>query len=73
MTVRIVTDSAADFTKKEITELGIRVAPLRTIFTEGEYLDGIDLTQDELFDKITETGEIPSTSQVTRSGELELE
>ena len=65
MTVRIVTDSAADFTKKEIAEIGIRVAPLRTIFTEGEYLDGIDLTQDELFDKITETGEIPSTSQVT--------
>ena len=65
MSVRIVTDSAADFTKREIAELDIRVVPLRTIFGDREYLDGVELSQDELFEKITETGEIPSTSQVT--------
>ena len=65
MSVRIVTDSAADFTKREIAELDIRVIPLRTIFGDREYLDGVELSQDELFEKITETGEIPSTSQVT--------
>lgn len=62
--VRIVTDSACDITPDEARMLDIDVLPLKTVFSDGDYRDGIDLTATEFFDKLIETGEMPSTCQV---------
>ena len=37
--IRILVDSAADFSKKEIEEKGIHLVPLQVNFQEEQYLD----------------------------------
>ena len=64
MSVRIITDSACDITQAEAKELGIRVLPLKTIFGETEYLDGVTITHREFYEKLIETDVNPTTSQI---------
>lgn len=63
--IRIVTDSACDISPEEARTLDIDVLPLKTVFTDGEYRDGIDLSAQAFFDKLIETNEMPSTCQVS--------
>ena len=65
MSVRIITDSACDMALSEAARSHVEILPLRTIFEDGEYRDGIDLNQQQFFEKLIETGEIPSTCQVS--------
>ncbi|MCM1026275.1 MAG: DegV family protein [Roseburia sp.] len=65
MSVRIVIDSASDITKERADELHLDFMPLKTIFGEEEYLDGITITHRGFYEKLIECGTIPSTSQVT--------
>ena len=44
-------------------ELGITVVPLRVIFGQQAYRDGIDLSSEEFFHKLTDSRELPTTSQ----------
>lgn len=64
MSVRIVIDSASDITKEKADALGLDFMPLKTIFGEDEYLDGITITHTEFYEKLIECGTIPSTSQI---------
>lgn len=65
MTVRIVTDSASDVTQQQAAEWGIDVLPLTTVFAEGAYRDGVDITHEQFFEKLIESDELPTTSQAT--------
>lgn len=65
MSVRIITDSAADVEAAFAQEHGIAVASLKTIFPDGEYVQGKNLTAVEFYEKLIESTEIPRTSQVT--------
>lgn len=65
MSVRIVIDSASDITKQRADEMGLDFMPLKTIFGEEEFLDGVTITHREFYEKLIECGTIPSTSQVT--------
>lgn len=65
MSVRIITDSASDITQAEAQELGITVLPLKTIFGETEYLDGVTLSHREFYEKLIETDVNPTTSQLS--------
>ena len=65
MSIRILTDSASDFTAAEKQELHIEVLPLTTVFPDGEYRDGVDLTPEQFFERLIEEEEIPTTSQVS--------
>ncbi|MCM1188444.1 MAG: DegV family protein [bacterium] len=65
MSVRIVIDSASDITKQRADELELDFMPLKTIFGEEEFLDGVTITHREFYEKLIECGTIPSTSQVT--------
>lgn len=49
--IRILVDSAADFSKKEIEEKGIHLVPLQVNFQEEQYLDGVNLERDEFYRK----------------------
>ena len=43
MSVRIITDSASDISQAEANQLNIDVLPLKTIFGQEEFLDGVTL------------------------------
>ena len=62
MAVRIITDSAADFSAAELKEHNITAVPLQVIFGEDAYSDGVTLTPDIFWSRLT-GGENPKTSQ----------
>ena len=65
MAVQIVVDSSCDITKERADQLGLTFLPLKVLFSDAEYVDGITLGHREFFQKLAETGEIPKTGQVT--------
>lgn len=58
--IAIITDSSCDLPKEYIAEHGIYVLPLHIIYSDGEYRDGVDITAQEVGDRLA--AEIPSTS-----------
>lgn len=64
MSVRIVIDSACDLTKEQADALNLDYMPLKTLFGEEEYLDGVTITHEEFYEKLIECGTIPTTSQI---------
>ena len=63
--VRIIIDSACDMTKAMADTLKLDFLPLKTIFGEEEFLDGITLSQDEFYKKLESSSVNPTTSQVS--------
>ena len=47
--VGIITDSASDISFLGYNEDYIKVLPMRVIFSDGEFRDGVDITADETF------------------------
>jgi len=62
MTVRIVTDSVADIPPQVVRELGITVIPVLVRFGEETYRDGIDITNDQFYEKLISSKVMPTTS-----------
>lgn len=67
--VAIVTDSNSGIDQAEAKELGISVIPMPFRINGVDYLEGVDLTQEEFYEKLTEGAEIstsmPSPGSVT--------
>ena len=63
--VRIVIDSASDIEFSRAKELGLDFMPLKTIFGEDEYLDGVTIRHEQFFEKLIECGTMPTTSQIS--------
>ena len=63
MNVRIITDSASDFTCKEALEKGIDMIPLKTRFGSREYLDGVEISGEQFYEMLENADELPTTSQ----------
>lgn len=60
--IRIITDSASDMPvdyREDVT-----VVPLHVRFGTEEYLDGVNLSHREFYEKLIENEELPTTSQV---------
>ena len=55
MSVQIIVDSAADMPQKVIEQEKLTVVPLRTIFGNEEYLDGVTITAQQFYEKLIET------------------
>jgi len=64
MSVQIVVDSACDLPANAAEQLKLTVLPLRTIFGDEEYLDGVDLTPKQFYEKLIESDAHPTTSQI---------
>lgn len=62
--IKILVDSASDIDQKEAIEKGIYLIPMQLRFGEEEYLDGINLSHREFFEKLIESNELPQTSQI---------
>lgn len=65
MSIRIIIDSASDITKEKADALGLDFLPLKTIFGEEEYLDGITMSHNQFYEKLIETEAVPTTSQIS--------
>ncbi len=62
MTVKIVTDSIADLPPQVAKEHGITVVPLHVRFGTQVYHDGVNLTAEDFYDKLTQSEILPVTS-----------
>lgn len=58
--IAIVSDSSCDLPKDIIKDYNIRILPLRVIYENAEYRDGVDIQPQEIYDRLEE--EIPKTS-----------
>lgn len=65
MSVRIIIDSAADMEQDYAAAHDVTIIPLKTIFGEAEYADGVDLTGERFYEKLVESDVLPHTSQIT--------
>jgi len=63
--VRIIIDSACDLPKSEADKLNLDFLPLKTIFGDEEFLDGIDLTKDDFYTKLENSSINPQPAPVT--------
>lgn len=62
--VKILVDSSSDFDENEAKEYGIEMLPMEVTFGDTTYLDGVNLSHKEFFEKLIESVEIPKTSQI---------
>lgn len=63
MTVRIVTDSTCDLPAEEVQRFGITVVPLSVFFGDEGFLDGVDITASDFYDRMVSFKGLPRTSQ----------
>ena len=62
MTVRVVTDSAADLTDELVKELEVPVVPLTIRFGSEEFVDRQDLTPEEFYARCAASSVLPETA-----------
>lgn len=58
--IALLVDSGSDVPKKLVAEYNMYVAPLNIIYSDGDYVDGIDIQTKDVYARLEE--EIPSTS-----------
>lgn len=63
MSVRIISDSTSDIGVERANQWGVTLVPLKVLFGEEEYLDGIDLPLDTFYKKLVTEETLPTTSQ----------
>jgi DegV family protein with EDD domain len=64
MAIRIITDSTSDIALERQEELEIEIIPLSVRFGKEEYLDGVDLTKQQFYEKLAAASELPTTAQI---------
>ena len=62
VTVRVVTDSTSDLPPEVVEDLGIVVVPLHIHFGEETYEDGVTISKDEFYRRLTTEDILPKTS-----------
>lgn len=62
MNIQIITDSSSDITGSDREDL--TVLPMKITFDDREYLDGVNLTHREFYEKLIECDLLPVTSQI---------
>jgi len=60
--VHIVTDSSCDLPDDLIAEMNIKIVPLKIRFGDTEFVDRIELTTDQFWEKCRISDELPSTA-----------
>lgn len=63
--VRIITDSAADFSPCELKQMDINCIPLTVIFGETEYQENVNLSKDLFYELLRSNGGLPKTAQAS--------
>lgn len=63
MGIKIITDSTSDISFEQAKGLGIEIVPLKVIFGEKEYREGVDITIEGFYEKLVKAEKLPTTSQ----------
>ena len=63
MRIAIVTDSTATLSPELVQEHDVHVIPLKVIFGQESYRDGIDIAPEEFYRRVEQNKELPTTSQ----------
>ncbi len=58
--IAIITDSTSDLSPEMIKEFGIEIIPLHVVYKDREYLDGVNISPDEVYKNMDI--EVPTTS-----------
>lgn len=61
--IRIITDSAADLSPAEYEKLNITCIPLTVMFGQAEYQENVNLSKDQFYDLLLNSGHTPKTAQ----------
>ena len=64
MAIEIITDSTSDLTIQEAQERNVHLIPMRVIFEDGVYQDGVDLDKETFYAKQAEAKILPKTTQL---------
>ena len=62
--IRIITDSTSDLSPARQEALGVDVIPLSVHFGEEVFRDGVDITNEEFYDRLSKVEKLPTTSQI---------
>ncbi len=65
MSIRIVIDSTSDVTDEIIEKYNLKVVPLTVNFEKQSYLDKIELSSKEFFEKLAAADKLPTTTLVS--------
>lgn len=63
MGIRIIVDSTSDISIEQAAQMNITIIPLKVIFGNEEYREGIEITIDGFYEKLTKATSLPTTSQ----------
>lgn len=64
MAVRIISDSGCDIVPELAQKWNVEILPIKTMFGDEEFLDGVTMSHDQFFEKLIESEKMPTTSQV---------
>jgi len=65
MGIRIVIDSTSDVTEEIIRKHNLKMVPLTVNFENESYLDKVELSSKDFFEKLGNSERLPTTSQVS--------
>ena len=65
MAVKLIIDAGSDLTVAQAKELDVTLIPMSVRFGSEEYLSGVDITNEEFYNRLTKEKELPTTSQPT--------
>jgi DegV family protein with EDD domain len=60
--VKIITDSTSDLTPEILKKADISIVPLYVNFNEKSFIDGVNITTKELYERVEEYGCLPKTA-----------
>jgi len=63
--IKLITDSTCDLPIEVIEKYNIEVVPVLINFGEESYLDNVEITRDEVFERIEKGDTFPTTAQIT--------
>lgn len=64
MGIKFIIDSASDYDIRQAESEGHLFVPLTIIFPDSEYLDAVELSHEQFYQKLASSPNIPQTSQV---------
>lgn len=64
MRIKLITDSTADLPIEVVKKYDIEVLPLVVNFEDRSYVDGVEITSEEFYQKMRQAKKLPTTSQV---------
>lgn len=70
--IALVTDSTSVLTEQEVKDNNINVVPIPVIVGDKEYLEGVNITSEQLFEMQRQGAAFPKTSQPSMGQMLEL-